>query len=316
MSRANTTQMNAPPQGPPTDFANSQQKNNLPVPPPPQQKTFSAQVNEKGVAQVVDMLIKYRGQPFDLALVDDSGALKTILQRYDCLHWIFNNENATYPTKNFTNAVQAARFLQKPFQTDGRVPREKILETGCIDWCVAHALNADLIGKYQGTVNNQILVSALLLGLIGQVYLNAPKFDSDLFNIIEGALLGLSTFFQLFCLVAFMAVGNMINQPYVPSLAMYARIEAEFYMGILGVLMYAGVAFFMGSLFFVSYVGNVIDFYITLPSMLLLLVFLYIVYSTDRLSKEMRRETAFLVRSIILPFSCTKFPHFHKTTNR
>ena len=106
---------------------------------------------------------RQHGQAIDFSVVDDEGNLKAALKAYDAMFWIFTNQGK-YPGSNFSIAYQATKFLQKPLPNVGeRIPREKIMEISCIDWCVAHAFGAsnDLIGKASSYINNQILVSAL-----------------------------------------------------------------------------------------------------------------------------------------------------------
>jgi len=233
------------------------------------------------------------GQFLDFPLIDNEDNLKGALKKYDALYWIIS-DGGRYPGAEFSFAIRASRFVQKPFPP-GRITRDKILEVGCVDWCVAHAFGegGDLIGKYTGTINNQILVSALLMSVTAPLYISPPSFDSTLFSLTYSALLGLATFIQLFNLVAFTAVANLINQPYIPSLTMMARVESEFYMSILNPLVYTGVFLFMASLLFVAYVGNVIDLYILCSVLPLIGLLIYILVKTGAVSGELRRETVF-----------------------
>lgn len=235
------------------------------------------------------------GQQIDFAVIDDIGNLKQALKAYDALYWIFTNEGR-YPGKAFSMAYKAIKFMQKPLPMEGsRIVREKILEISCIDWCVAAAFgsSSDHIGKVCTYINNQILVSALLMSVTAPLFISPPAFDNEWFNIITSAVLGLATFFQLFNLVAFTALLNMINGPYVASLTMLARVEAEFYLNFLNILVYAGVLMFMAAMLFVAYVGNVIDLYIMTPVVLLIFGFCYILYSSSWTSAEFRRESVF-----------------------
>ena len=223
--------------------------------------------------------------------MDDN--LKPVLKMYDSMYWIFN-ETAKFPSQEFSLAMKAKRFLQLPFPENGeRVTRDKILETGCLEWCVAHAFSgtSDYIGKIQATNNNNILVSALLMSVTAPLYISPPSFDEDVFATIFSAVLGLATFIQLFNLVAFTAVSDLINQAYVPSLTMHARVEAEFYTTFLSYLVYTGVALFMAGLLFVAYVGSVIDLYIMLLVVPLIGLFIYILISTTRIAKDLKRES-------------------------
>lgn len=131
------------------------------------------------------------------------------------------------------------------------------------------------------------------MSVTGPLYISPPTFEDDIFALIFSAVLGLATFIQLFNLVSFTAVANLINQPYVPSLTMVARIEAEFYLNFLNVLVYAGVGLFMGGLMFVAYVGNFIDLLIMLLVIPLIGLFIYILVTTTSISLELRRESVY-----------------------
>ena len=235
------------------------------------------------------------GQAIDFAEVDDEGNLKNALKAYDAMYWIFTNQGK-YPGPSFSIAYQATKFLQKPLPNVGeRIPREKIMEVSCIDWCVAHAFGAnnDLIGKASSYINNQILVSALLMSVTAPLFISPPSFEDPWFQVIVSAVLGLATFFQLFNLVAFTALLNMINAPYTASYTMLARVEAEFYIWFLNILVYAGVCMFMSAMLFVAYVGNIIDLYIMMPVVPLIGLFAYILYITSVTSREFQRETVY-----------------------
>ena len=235
------------------------------------------------------------GQALDFSEVDNEGNLKGALKAYDAMYWIFTNQGK-YPGPKFSIAYQATKFLQKPLPNVGeRIPREKIMEISCIDWCVAHAFGAsnDLIGKASSYVNNQILVSALLMSVTAPLFLSPPSFDDPCFQVIVTAVLGLATFFQLFNLVAFTALLNMINAPYTASYTMLARVEAEFYILFLNILVYAGVCMFMSAMLLVAYVGNIIDLYIMMPVVPLIGLFIYILYITSITSREFQRETVY-----------------------
>lgn len=117
------------------------------------------------------------GQPIDFALIDLDDNLKQVLKQYDCMYWIFH-ATGQFPSKEFSLTMKAKRFLQLPFPKYGeRITRDKILETGCIDWCVAHAFSyqTDYIGKIQATNNNNILVSALLMSVTAPLYISPPR---------------------------------------------------------------------------------------------------------------------------------------------
>lgn len=235
------------------------------------------------------------GQPLDFILIDTDDNLKPVLKMYDSMYWIFN-ETAKFPSQEFSLSMKAKRFLQLPFpENNERITRDKILETGCIEWCVAHAFSgsSDYIGKIQATNNNNILVSALLMSVTAPLYISPPSFDEEVFAIIFSAVLGLATFIQLFNLVAFTAVSDLINQAYEPSLTMHARVEAEFYTAFLSYLVYTGVALFMAGLLFVAYVGSVVDLYIMLLVIPLIGLFIYILISTSRIAKDLRRESVY-----------------------
>jgi len=203
------------------------------------------------------------GQPIDFVWIDNPSSLKKILKRYDALYWIFH-EAATYPgSKEFSVVVKAARFLLKPYpEGRARVPREEVLETGYLNWCVAGAFaeRSDYIGKIQEYNNSSALVAAMLLVVVSFHYILPPEFDDDsngtLFADITTGLLGLSTFIQLFNMVGFISIVKFINQPHVPSLVMFARVEADFYLSLLGVFVYLGVAFFMAAVLVLAYVGS------------------------------------------------------------
>ena len=157
------------------------------------------------------------GQPIDFNLIDDENNLKAILKAYDAMYWILTNGGA-YPAPAFRAAYKTMKFMQQPLPQSGeRIPREKILEVSCIEWCVAHAFGAtgDHIGKISTYINNQILLSALLMTVTAPLFLTPPEFGSSpihqWFEIIVSGFLGLATFFQLFCLVAFTALLNMIK---------------------------------------------------------------------------------------------------------
>jgi hypothetical protein len=235
------------------------------------------------------------GQAIDFAVSADVGTLKGMLRSYDVMWWVFTNQGR-YPSKAFSLAYQAVKFMQKPLPNVGeRIPRDKILEVSCIDWCVAHAFgeSSDHIGKVCTYINNQILVSALLMSVTAPLFISPPEFENAWFEIIVSAVLGLATFFQLFNLVAFTALLNMINAPYVASYTMLARVEAEFYLWFLNLLVYAGVCMFMAAMLFVAYVGNVIDLYIMMPVVPLIFSFGYILYVTTATATEFRRESVY-----------------------
>jgi len=237
------------------------------------------------------------GQPLDFQLVDEEMNLKTVLKQYDNLFWLFN-EKGTFPSRDLAKALNPARFLQgKPWQNgDGRIPRDQIMNTGCIEWCVSHAFSNtnDHIGKLQSSNNNQILVAALLLSVTGGQYLNPQDLGDDTLQTIFVALLGAATFIQLFNLVGYIAVAQLINDPYSPALAMYARVEADFYVKFLSYTVYIGVGAFLAALILVSYVGNVIDLYVLVPIVFPLIVyFCYILYQTSHTGYELKRETVF-----------------------
>lgn len=235
------------------------------------------------------------GQPMDFQLIDEEINLKTVLKLYDNLYWLFT-EKGSFPSAEFIKSFHASRFLGKGWNGEGRIPRENILETGCIDWCVGYAFSGanDLLGKIGSSNNNQILVSALLLSVTGAQYINPPNLDNDTFQIIVGALLGVATFIQLFNLVGYIAVANLINEPYTPALSMYARIEADFYMRFLSYTVYVGVGAFVSALIFIAYVGNIIDLYVMIPIVFPLIVFFcFILYTTTHIGFELRKETVY-----------------------
>jgi hypothetical protein len=202
---------------------------------------------------------RVHGQHLDFNLIDTEDSVKEILKAYDAMYWLFN-ETATYRGfKAFAETSKASKFLLKPFPEGGvRVPRDQVLETGALNWCVAHAFSekTEYIGKIQAYNTGYILVSAILLTVIGPSYILPPDFDNEYFGYIYTGLLGISTFVQLFNLVAFTAVGKLIDQPYVPSMTMLARVEAEFYLVLLNYFVYIGVFLFMIALLFVAYVGS------------------------------------------------------------
>jgi len=237
------------------------------------------------------------GQPMDFQLVDEETNLKTVLKQYDNLFWLFN-EKGTFPSREMIKLMNPARFMQgKEWQNgDGRIPRDQILLTGCIEWCVVHAFSGatDHVGKIQGSNNNQILVAALLLSVTGGQYLNPQDLGNDTLQTIFVALLGAATFIQLFNLVGYIAVVQLINEPYSPALSMYARVEAEFYIKFLSYTVYAGVGAFLAALILVAYVGNVIDLYVMVPLVFPLIIFFcYILYQTSRTGYELRKETVY-----------------------
>ena len=237
------------------------------------------------------------GQALDFQLVDEEMNLKTVLKMYDNLFWLFN-EQGTFPSRDLARRLNPARFLQGPAwkSGDGRVPREKIMSTGCIEWCVTHAFSGatDHIGKIQSSNNNQILVAALLLSVTAGQYLNPQDLGDDTLQTIFVALLGAATFVQLFNLVGYIAVVQLINDPYSPALSMYARVEAEFYITFLNYMVYIGVGAFLAALILVAYVGNVIDLYVMVPIVFPLIVFFcYILYSTSRTGYELKTETVY-----------------------
>jgi len=235
------------------------------------------------------------GQAIDFGVSADSGELANALKAYDAMYWIFTGQGR-YPGKALSMSYNASKFMQKPLPNPGeRIPRDKIMEVSCIDWCVQHAFgaSADIIGKVSTYINNQILVSALLMSVTAPLFISPPTFENDWFQIIVSAVLGLSTFFQLFNLVAFTAVLNMINAPYTAAYTMLARVEAEFYLWFLNILVYAGVCMFMAAMLFVAYVGNVIDLYIMMPVVPLIFSFGYILYVTTATATEFRRESVY-----------------------
>jgi len=245
---------------------------------------------------VEDDSIRVYGQPFDFQLVDEEMNLKNVLKNYDNLFWLFNNEKGTFPSKDLVKSMNPGRFMGKPWSGEGRIPRDEIMRVGCIEWCVAHAFSgaSDTVGKLQSCNNNQILVAALLLSVTGGQYLNPQDLGDDTLQTIFGALLGVATFVQLFNLVGYIAVAQLINEPYVPSLAMYARVEADFYARFLCYTVYFGVACFLASLIMVAYVGNPIDLYIMVPIVFPLIVFFcYILYDTSRAGYELRKESVY-----------------------
>ena len=129
------------------------------------------------------------GQAIDFVLCDDMGSLRSMLKAYDAIYWMFTNQGR-YPGRAFSMAYQAVKFMQKPLPNPGeRIPREKILEISCIDWCVAHAFGAsgDHIGKVSTYINNQILVSALLMSVTAPLFISPPSFDNEWFQIITSA---------------------------------------------------------------------------------------------------------------------------------
>ena len=235
------------------------------------------------------------GQAIDFNVAADDGELRSALKAYDAMYWIFTGQGR-WPGKALSMSYNAAKFLQQPLPNPGqRISRDKIMEVSCIDWCVQHAFgaSADIIGKVSTYVNSQILVSALLMSVTAPLFISPPEFENDWFQIIVSAVLGLSTFFQLFNLVAFTAVLNMINAPYTAAYTMLARVEAEFYLWFLNILVYAGVCMFMAAMLFVAYVGNIIDLYIMTPVVGLLILFGYLLYITSVTGMEFRRESTF-----------------------
>lgn len=237
------------------------------------------------------------GQPMDFQLVDEEANLKTVLKQYDNLFWLFN-EKGHFPSREMIKILSPGRFMQgKAWQNgDGRIPRDQIMYTGCIEWCVVHAFSGatDHVGKIQSSNNNQILVAALLLSVTGGQYLNPQDLGDDTLQTIFVALLGAATFIQLFNLVGYIAVAQLINDPYSPALSMYARVEADFYIKFLSYTVYAGVGAFLAALILVAYVGNVIDLYVMVPLVFPLIVFFcYILYQTSRTGYELRKETVY-----------------------
>jgi hypothetical protein len=203
------------------------------------------------------------GQAIDFVRIDDKKALKKILKSYDALYWTFNGSGRYPGSRQFALIIKAARFILKPFPEGRiRVSREEVLETGFLNWCVAGAFAASsgYIGKIQKASNSSALVAAMLLVVFSFHYILPPEFDDDsngtLFADITTGLLGLSTFTQLFNMVGFISIGKFINQPHVPSMVMLARVEADFYMSLLEVTVYLGVAFFMAALLVLAYVGS------------------------------------------------------------
>ena len=129
------------------------------------------------------------GQAIDFVVCDDMGSLRSMLKAYDSIYWMFTNQGR-YPGRAFSMAYQAVKFMQKPLPNPGeRIPREKILEVSCIDWCVAHAFGAsgDHIGKVSTYINNQILVSALLMSVTAPLFISPPEFENEWFQIIVSA---------------------------------------------------------------------------------------------------------------------------------
>lgn len=257
-----------------------------------------------------DHSMRIYGQALDFHLIDEKMNLKTVLKMYDNMYWIFS-EKGIYPSLDFAQKFHPSRLLGRTWKGEGRIPREHILETGCLDWCVGYAFSNvnDHVGKVSGSNNNQILVSALLLAVTADAYMNPPSLDDETFQVIVGALLGVATFIQLFNLAAYIAVSNLINEPYMPSLSMFARCEADFYMRFLSYMVYLGVAAFVAALIFMAYVGNIIDLYVLLPLVLPLIVYFGIIlYYTTESGAELRRETVFQFYEVRAPSSPSPLP--------
>jgi hypothetical protein len=61
-----------------------------------------------------------------------------MLKMYDALYWILNEKS---PSPEFNKRMNASRLMYKPWAGPGRIPRDEIMSTGGIQWCVTHAFN-------------------------------------------------------------------------------------------------------------------------------------------------------------------------------
>jgi len=236
------------------------------------------------------------GQAIDLQLIDGEDSLKHALKNYDMMYWSLSEGKGAFPSHEFHSTMQVSRLVHKPWTGKGRIPRDQILSTGCIQWCVSHAFSghSNILGKLNGTINAQVLVAALLLTVDGLTYIVPPDFDDDTLADIFMILLGGATFLQLFNMIGYMVVANLVNEPYTPGTGMYARVEADFYLNFLSITVYVGILFMIGALFCVAWGGSATVLYVLAPICVVIFSFFgYILYDTKAKSYELKKEAVY-----------------------
>ena len=235
------------------------------------------------------------GQPIDLPLIDEEENLKHALKCYDTLYWTLS-EKGSFPSNEFHSTMRVSRLVYKPWTGKGRIPRDEILTTGCMKWCVSHAFaeHSHVLGKLNASMFGYILVSTLLLLVNGITYIVPPDFSTETLSDIFMVLIGTALFLQIFNVIGYIAIGSLINDSYTPAMSMLARVEADFYLSCLSITVYTAIACMIGAMFCVAYDGNVTVLYVLAPIVVVIFSFFgYLLYDTRAKSYELKKEAVY-----------------------
>lgn len=230
------------------------------------------------------------GQAIDFELLSNEDE---ILKRYDAMYWLLT-ERGRYPSTIFMRYILPGNNCN-PFPKGRRLKREECLELGCLDWCVAHALNGDsgsnYIGEIQQQLNYVILQAALLLTITGPEFISPPSFASSYMTHTFSGIMGFSAFLYLTTIILATTMSNYINKPYVPSLTMLARIEANNYIKLMSLMLYTASTAFVVAFLLVAYERSPIDFYAQLYVIAIIIFLACVIYQNVVAGLELQRES-------------------------